>query len=133
VTDSNVERVKHFVEHFNRTGTPHADVLHPDAEWRAAREDPDAATHLGLDAIAEYFRQWTDMIGGLRVDLLEGIEAGERVFAWVRFSGSGTASGVDIEMEQAQVWTFRGRDAVRVEEYFDRAEGLAATGVAGMA
>jgi ketosteroid isomerase-like protein len=32
-------------------------------------------------------------------------------------------------MEQAQVWTFRGGKAVRVEEYFDRSEGLAAAGL----
>ncbi len=129
MTGSNARDVERFLEHFNRTGMPLAEVLHPDAEWKAAREDPDATSHRGADAIARYFRQWTDMIGGLRVEALERIEAGDCVFAWVRLCGSGTASGVEIEMEQAQVWTFRSGQAVQVEEYFDRAEGLSAAGI----
>jgi ketosteroid isomerase-like protein len=56
----------------------------------------------------------------------ELIDSGDKVFAWIRFSGKGTTSGVPVEMELAQIWTFRGGKVVRVEEYFDRTEALEA-------
>jgi ketosteroid isomerase-like protein len=44
----------------------------------------------------------------------------------VRFAGHGAGSGVPMEMELAHLWTFRDGRAVRVVEYFDRAEALGA-------
>ena len=61
----------------------------------------------------------------------ELIDAGDKVFAWIRFSGRGTTSGAPVEMEQAQIWTFREGRVVRVEEYFDRTEALEAAGLSG--
>jgi ketosteroid isomerase-like protein len=54
---------------------------------------------------------------------------GEVVFAWIRITGTGGASGAPVEMEQTQVWRFRDGKAARVAEYFDRAEGLRAAGL----
>lgn len=125
-----LQLVRAFHDHFNRSGEPLREVLHPAAEWEAAREDPDAETHRGLPAIRRYFRQWAEMFDCLQVERLEEIESSDRVFVWVRFRGKGTMSGVGIELEVAQVWTFLDGKAVRVEEYFERAEGLAAAGVA---
>jgi ketosteroid isomerase-like protein len=52
------------------------------------------------------------------------------VFLWVRFTGHGAASGAPLEMELTHVYTIRDGKAVRCAEYFDRAEGLEAAGVA---
>jgi ketosteroid isomerase-like protein len=129
MAESLVEIVKRFQAHFNETREPLSDVFHPDVVWQAAREDPDAAEHRGVEAIDRYVAQWTETIHGIRVDSLEEIEAGDRVLSWVRITGRGAASGADIAMEQAQVWTFADGKAIRVEEYFDREEALAALGV----
>jgi ketosteroid isomerase-like protein len=129
VASENVELVRQQHEHFTRAGEFLAENAVPEVEWMAAREDPDAATHRGKEAIQRYFDQWTETIEGMGVEALEIHDAGETVFAWVRFTGKGVASGADVEMEQAQVWRFRDGRVTRVEEYFDRDEGLAAAGI----
>jgi ketosteroid isomerase-like protein len=55
---------------------------------------------------------------------------GDRVFVWARFTGHGADSGVAMEMELAHVLTLEGGRTRRLEEYFDRAEGLEAAGLA---
>jgi ketosteroid isomerase-like protein len=125
----NVEAVRRQHEHFNRTGEGLPEIYHSDAKWVAAREDPDAATHRGLDAIRHYFAQWTGTFESFDLRADELIDAGEKVFAWIRFSGRGASSGIPVELEQAQVWTFRSGQVVQVEEYFDRVEALGAAGL----
>ena len=129
MSQENLEIVRRQHEHFNRTGELLPQIYDSDAEWMAAREDPDAATHRGLEAIRGYFAQWTGMFEDIDFRAEELIDAGDKVFAWIRFSGKGVASGAPVETEQAQVWTFRDGKVMRVEEYFDRAEGLEAAGL----
>ena len=61
----------------------------------------------------------------------ELIDAGDKVLAFVRVSGRGQASGVEVEADTWVVWTFR--DGKPVEwTYFgdDRASALEAVGLA---
>jgi uncharacterized protein len=129
MSQENLELVRRQHEHFNRTGEVLPEIYDSDAEWTAAREDPDAATHRGLEAIRGYFAQWVEMFEGIDFRAEELIDAGDKVFAWMRFSGKGTASEAPVEMEQAQIWTFRNGKVVRVEEYFDRNDALEAAGL----
>jgi uncharacterized protein len=129
MSQENVEAVRRQQEHFNKNGEVLPEIYHSDAEWMAAREDPDAATHRGLEAIRGYFAQWARMFDGIDFRAEELIDAGDKVFAWIRFSGKGITSGAPVEMEQAQIWTFRNGKVVRVEEYFDRVEALQAAGL----
>jgi ketosteroid isomerase-like protein len=125
----NVEAVRRQHEHFSRTGEVLSEIYHADAEWMAARDDPDAAIHRGPQAIQRYFAQWLGMFEDTDFRAEELIDSGDKVFASIRFSGKGTTSGVPVEMELAQIWTFRGDKVVRVEEYFDRTEALEAVGL----
>lgn len=124
-----VEAVRRQHELYNRSGEVLAEIYDPDAEWTAAREDPDAETHRGLEAIRAYFLKWLDVFDEVEFSSDEVIDAGEMVFTWIRFEGRGAGSGAPVQMEQAQVWTFREGKVVRVEEYFDRGEGLVAAGL----
>jgi ketosteroid isomerase-like protein len=94
-----------------------------------AREDPDAVTHRGVEAIRRYFAQWAEMFEGIDIRPEEVIDAGDKVFTGIRFSGTGVTSGASVEMELANVYTLRDGKVVRVEEYFDRREALEAAGV----
>src|SRR5438046_2338958 len=60
----------------------------------------------------------------------ELIDAGDKVLAFVRVSGRGKASGVDVEARTWNVWTFRNGEPVELT-YFgeDRAEALKAVGL----
>ena len=61
----------------------------------------------------------------------ELIDAGDKVLAFVRTSGRGKASGVDVEAHVWNVWTFRNGEPVEWT-YFgeDRAAALKAVGLA---
>jgi ketosteroid isomerase-like protein len=107
-----------------------AEIYAPDVEWVAAREDPDAATHVGPDAIQAYFTQWVEPFEGVEFEVLEVLDGGDRIFTWLRFAGRGAGSGATVEMEHAEVWTFRDGLVVRVEEFYDHYEGLRAAGLA---
>ena len=60
----------------------------------------------------------------------ELIDAGDKVLAFIRVSGRGKASGVDVEAHTWNVWTFRNGEPVELT-YFgeDRAEALKAAGL----
>ncbi len=125
----NVEVVRSQHDYFNRTGKPLATAYAADARWTTAREDPDSDTYDGVQEIERLFDNWRGMFPGLRIESDEYLASGDKVFTWVRLIGAGGGSGAGVDMEQAQVWTFRGGKAIRVEEYFDRAEALEAAGL----
>jgi ketosteroid isomerase-like protein len=100
-----------------------------DAEYHAAREDPDSAIHRGIDAIRRQFASWVEAYPDLTVEPLEARGNGDQVFLWVRFVGHGAASGAPLEMELAHVYTVREGKAIKVVEYMDRGDGLRAAGL----
>ena len=130
MSKENVDELRRMWDAFNRRDLDSwLDGFDPEVEWHTAREDPDAGVHHGRPGVMRYAEQWLDAYGDLRVEPLEIIDADDRVLAWIRVTGRGGASGADVNMEQAQVLTFReGRVAVAYE-YFDRAEALAAAGL----
>jgi ketosteroid isomerase-like protein len=101
----------------------------PDAEYHAAREDPDHAIHRGIDTVGQQFARWVESYPDLTVEPLDAKGNGDKVFLWVRFSGHGEGSGVPVDMELAHVITIRDGKAARTVEYFDRAEALEAAGL----
>jgi uncharacterized protein len=127
--DENVKFVLDGYARFN-AGEKAAELwfFAPDAEYHAAREDPDAAVHRGIDAVRRQYARWVDAYPDLTVEPLEAKGNGDKVFLWVRFSGHGEESGAPVEMELAHVITMRDGRAARIEEYFDRAEALEAAG-----
>jgi ketosteroid isomerase-like protein len=102
----------------------------PDAEFHAAREDPDSAVHRGLDAVRRQYAAWVESYPDLTVEPLEARGSGDKVFLWVRFNGHGGGSGAAVEMELSHVLTMRDGRAACIAEYFDRAEALEAAGLA---
>ena len=113
---------------FNREKEP-PPIWLADGEFVNAREDPDHATYRGIDAIRKQHEGWFDAYPDLHVEPLEVRPNGDRVLAWVRFTGHGADSGLAMEMELAHVLTFEGDRLRRVEEFFDRAEALDAAGL----
>jgi uncharacterized protein len=101
----------------------------PDAEYHAAREDPDSAIHRGIDAVRRHFASWVEAYPDLRIEPLQADENGDMVFLWVHFTGHGGDSGIPVEMELAHVLTVRAGKVARLVEYMDRAEALEAAGL----
>jgi ketosteroid isomerase-like protein len=123
------ELVRWAYAYFNREREPPPTWL-PDGEFVNAREDPDHATYRGIEAIRKQHRGWFDSYPDLTVEPLEIRQNGDRVFVWVHFSGHGADSGLPMDMELAHVLTMDEEgNTRRLEEFFDRAEALAAVGL----
>jgi ketosteroid isomerase-like protein len=101
----------------------------PDAEYHAAREDPDSAIHRGLDAVQRHYARWVESYPDLRVEPLEARGNRDKVFLWAHFRGHGGVSGAPVEMELAHVLTMRDGKVARIAEYVDRPEALEAAGL----
>ena len=132
--DATPQEIVDFVlasyERGNRAQQLDVDSWHPDGEYVNAREDPDHATYRGVDAIQKLFASWIEAYPDVRVHPISARANGQRVFVWVRFSGHGAASGMPLDMEMAHVITLEDGRIRRLQEYCDRAEALAAVGVA---
>jgi ketosteroid isomerase-like protein len=130
VSQENVEIVRDAYARYNAgERTPELWFWHSDAEYHAAREDPDSAVHRGIDAVRRQFASWHEAYPDLRVQVLEARANGDQVFLWVRFVGHGASSGIAIEMELAHLYTMRDGKAAKVVEYMDRNEALEAAGL----
>ena len=103
---------------------------HEDAEYHAAREDPDSAVHRGIDAVRRQVASWLEAYPDLKLEVLDSQANGDMVLLWVRFVGHGAASGIPLDMELAHLYTMRDGRAARVVEYMDRGEALEAAGLA---
>jgi ketosteroid isomerase-like protein len=93
-------------------------------------EFPDAGTYLGLESLAKYTRGFLEPWSGLTIDAEEIIDAQNSVIAAVCQRGTGGGSGAVTEFRYFQVWTFRGDKVIRLENVRERAEALAAAGLA---
>ena len=113
---------------FNREKEPPPTWL-PDGEYINTREDPDHAIYRGIEAIRKQHQGWLDAYPDLRVEPLEIRVNGDLAFVWTRFTGHGADSGAAMEMELAHVVTIEDGKTRRIQEYFDRAEALAAAGL----
>jgi ketosteroid isomerase-like protein len=123
------ELVRESYEYFNREHAP-PPMWRPDGVFVNSREDPDHATYSGIEAIRRQHQGWFDAYPDLHVEPVEITVNGDRIFVWAHFSGHGADSGVAMDMELAHVITIDDESRTRrIEEFFDRAEGLAAAGI----
>jgi ketosteroid isomerase-like protein len=99
----------------------------PDISWRWGRHffETDA---LGWPAVREFFDRWLESLPDTRVEVEQILDAGDRLVALLRQTGSGPGSGVGTEMTYAQVITFEEGLVRDVRNYLDREEALATAG-----
>jgi ketosteroid isomerase-like protein len=116
--------------------------------------DPEVAELLSPDIVVDFSRRLVDPVvlrgrdqlravlesGALRENWSdwpvwepeEILSSDDRVLAFIRFAGRGRASGIDVEVHVANLWTFAGGVPVSVEYLGeDRAAALEAAGLAG--
>jgi ketosteroid isomerase-like protein len=112
-------------------GEPDRAVEHlaPNVEWTAIEGAPDAGTYRGHDGVRAYMQDWLDDFEVLGFDVLDVIEAGERLVLVTRGTTRGRASGLETQLQYAQVYTFENDLLHRVDEYATREEALAAVGL----
>jgi ketosteroid isomerase-like protein len=109
------------------------DLVPPDFVFDFSRRLIDPVVLRGRDQLRAFAERESEAWEGGYVgwEPEELIDAGDKVLAFIRVSGRGKASGVDVEAPTWNVWTFRNGEPVELT-YFgeDRAEALKAVGLA---
>jgi ketosteroid isomerase-like protein len=89
---------------------------------------PDGAVRRGPHAVIEFFHDWNDQWDDPTTDWTLQQTRPDTVLALVTTRGRGRASGVPVELNFAQVWTFRDGEPVRMVLYGDAEKGRRAAG-----
>jgi ketosteroid isomerase-like protein len=130
MSQENVEVVRDIYERWRegdfRTSV---DVLDPLVLFVLRPEFPDAGTYLGRERIAEYMRGFLEPWSRITIEAEDITDAGDSVVVAVRQAGVGEESGAATELRYFQVWSFRGRKVIRLENFRERAEALEAAGL----
>lgn len=106
------------------------DLFDPDVLFIPGKDLPDSGgCYLGPGGISEFMRGWLKAWTAITITADEFIEAGDSVVVAVRQRGVGKQSGAPAELPYFQVWSFRGRSIIRLQQFADRAEALEAVGL----
>lgn len=102
-----------------------------DVEWRGPAAFPDlAGPHRGHDGVRAYAEHVSAAWREFTVHAERFIDFGERVLVLTRERGRGRLSGVEVQSQPtAHLWTLRDGQVVRFQVFWEREEGLRATGL----
>jgi ketosteroid isomerase-like protein len=135
----NVEICRRGYEAFNaawRSGDPAAwfdsEVMAPDAEWIPPPEASAGmrSVYRGREGFAEFMRIWTEDFDDWSVRLEEMIDAGDDgVVGLFHHTATGKGSGVPVELHMALVYEVQEGRIVRIWNFINPAEALAAVGL----
>ncbi len=128
-----MEVVRRAVEAFNegRLDTVASSVAFwdPDIEFHENPKLPEAAVCRGREAVERYFRQFLDSFQDYRFEIEEMHDAGDQVVVFNRQRGRGRESGVEVDMRNAWLFTFREGRITRIKPYWDREEAMSVAGL----
>jgi ketosteroid isomerase-like protein len=105
-----------------------ADSVDTNAEWIPDRSVGEAPRR-GRDSVLEFFRDRASMFDEFEAEIEQLFEQDDQVLAFIRLTGSGTASGAPFEIRIAHLWTLQNGRIVRGEGYRARGEALEALGL----
>ena len=108
-----------------------ADRLSPDFECVFVREDVGRSTYYGVEGLRAAWLDWLEPWDSYQAGVEDVIDAGAgRVVVLTRDHARPKGATTEVDFLGAPIWTVRDRKVARIEFYFNRAEGLAAAGLA---
>lgn len=108
-----------------------ADLLTPDFECVFVREDIGRSTYYGAEGLRAAWLDWLEPWDSYHVGIEDLIDAGAgRVVVLTRDHALPKGATAEVDFLGAPIWTVRDGKVARIEFYFNRAEGLAAAGLA---
>jgi ketosteroid isomerase-like protein len=132
MSQENVELFRRGAEAWSRGDLDELLLLYdPEAELDFVRFEGwvERPVFRGHAAIRAFFEQWRVVFTEYRYEVERYIDAGERVLVLCSQSGAGPGSTGVAMMRLAQIATFKNGLIVRMENYSNRAEALAAVGM----
>jgi ketosteroid isomerase-like protein len=128
----NVEIVRLIYASLTRGGDGVMDLVGPDfvVDFSRRRVDPFVVT-LDQEVFDAFRREVLQVWEAPPTwEPQELVDAGDKVFAFIRTRARGKASGAEVDAHVANVWTFRDGKPVELKYYGeDRAEALEAAGL----
>jgi ketosteroid isomerase-like protein len=125
----NVQVVRELYDAWNRRDYAAAQAaFDPEIEVEMSTESVLDGTYRGYSGLTELMRFW-GAFADFRSDIQEVLAAGDDVFITVRHYGRGKSSGVEVQMENWQVFTVRDGRIVRYRIYGTRRHALEAAGL----
>lgn len=124
----NVEIVQHFFDLARQGDWSRLELLAEDVAYRPIPETTEAGERWGRQAFRRYLEDffgeaWSDDVGFGATSFREH---GDCVIVRVELHGHGRASGLELSGRVFQVFTLRGGEIVRIEDFIDRAAALEA-------
>ena len=108
-----------------------AHLLTPDFECVFVREDVGRSMYYGVDGLRAAWLDWLEPWDSYHAGIEDVIDAGAgRVVVLTRDHARPKGASAEVDFLGAPIWTVRDGKVARIEFYFNRAEGLAAAGIA---
>jgi ketosteroid isomerase-like protein len=130
MSQENVEMVREWLDAWNRRDVESMlGAFHPDVEWHTSGAFLGLVPlYAGHDGFRRFWSEFTSPWESFAVSLHEVRDCGEQVLGLGAFEAQGR-DGLRVQRPAASIWTFRGRLAVRVQNYGDWAQPLEALGL----
>jgi ketosteroid isomerase-like protein len=132
MSQANVDLVRRGYESFHATGRFAAGFAVAGFAWDMSKFGgwPEQQVYEGVDGAERFLREWISAWEDWRLEVESLHDAGRRVVAVMRQHGRSKATGMEVDMSFAQVWTVDGGKMTRMEMYADAGEALRAVGLA---
>ena len=131
MSQENVDVILRGLAYFQEHGDFLDENISPDFVWDMSTFAgwPEKQVYEGLDGAREFMAAWTDAWEDWEIELVEIHDAGDQVVAVMRQRGRSKSTGLEVDMELAQVFSFDGVLQTGMRAYADPAEGLKAAGL----
>jgi ketosteroid isomerase-like protein len=127
----NVEIVRLGYDEFLATGELVERITAPEFVWDMSTFHgwPERQTYEGPEGTREFLTEWLGAWEDWRLEVRELIDAGDDVVALLHQSGRSKTTGLEVDMDFAQVWTIKDGKQTRMRMYADPDEALRAVGL----
>lgn len=130
MSQENVEVAKAFYDAYNARNSEALDrLLHPEAEITTLSARGGLGGEWNRGATREYFEQLEEAWSGLRIEIDDYREVGERVIALGVARGAGVASHVEVVSDFAAVLVVRDSHIMFVDSYSNWNDALDSVGL----
>lgn len=132
MSQENVEVARAFYDAYNARNSEALDrLLHPEAKITTLSSRGGLGGEWSRGKTRQYFEQLDEAWTGLRIEIEDYRDVGERVVALGVARGAGTSSHVEVASDFAAVLVVRDSQVVLVDSYGNWKEALEAVGLRG--
>jgi ketosteroid isomerase-like protein len=115
---SNVDVLREIFERFNESGEiDFAGRVDPEVELHDRPDVPDGQVWRGVGGVRGFFAKTAELFDPIHWEPQELIVQGRHVIARTHVTAYGASSGTPIEMDEAQLWTFRDGLIIRLQGF----------------